>query len=496
MAECFVTKAIMFMGTGSDVGKSLIVAGLCRALANRGLSVAPFKPQNMSNNAAVTEDGGEIGRAQALQARASRRAPITAMNPVLLKPEGEMGSQVVVRGKRRASLSAPQYWADRGQLLPEVLGAFADLAETTDIILVEGAGSASEVNLRANDIANFGFAQAGNIPVILIGDIHRGGVIASLVGTLAVIDPDDAALVRASLINRFHGDPALFESGKAFLTEKMAMPCLGPVPYFADAAKFPAEDALALEAFTPGQGGGFHIAVPRLPRIANFDDLDPLRAEPGVTLTLVQPGEPIPRSADLVLLPGSKATRADLAALRANGWDIDILAHHRSGGAVLGICGGYQMLGRSISDPDGIEGAPGTSAGLGLLDVETVLTPVKQLRVEAAIHVASSTAIAGYHMHMGDTTGPDRARPFSQVGFEPEGATSADGRVLGTYLHGLFAADDFRRAFLGQAASPDLSYEAGIEVALDGLAAHLETHLDIDALLALAQPVETKPWIR
>ncbi|ODT70654.1 MAG: cobyric acid synthase CobQ [Pelagibacterium sp. SCN 63-23] len=479
----------MFMGTGSDVGKSLIVAGLCRALANRGHSVAPFKPQNMSNNAAVTADGGEIGRAQALQAQASRKAPLTAMNPVLLKPEGETGSQVVVRGQRRASLSARQYWADRAQLLPEVLGAFRELARDTDYILVEGAGSASEVNLRNGDIANFGFARAADIPVVLIGDIHRGGVIASIVGTLAVIDPADAALVRASLINKFFGDPALFESGKAFLEARTGLPCFGPVPHFADAAKLPAEDALALEAFSGGQGA-FHIAVPRLPRIANFDDLDPLRAEPGVTLTLVQPGDPIPRNADLVLLPGSKSTRADLAALRDNGWDMDIITHHRAGGIVLGICGGYQMLGRTIADPDGLEGSPGTSTGLGLLDLQTRLAPVKQLRSESAIHLASGELLTGYHMHMGVTEGPALQRPFARVGNAAEGAISADGRVMGTYLHGLFAADSFRRAFLGKAASPDLAYAAGVETALDNLATHLENHLDIDRVLALAAPVK------
>lgn len=485
-----MTNAIMFMGTGSDVGKSLIVAGLCRALNSRGLKVAPFKPQNMSNNAAVTADGGEIGRAQALQARAARRDSVTAMNPVLLKPEGETGSQVVVRGQRRASLSARQYWADRGQLLPEVLAAFSELARDADIVLVEGAGSASEVNLRDGDIANFGFARAANVPVVLIGDIHRGGVIASIVGTLAVIEPGDAALVRASLINKFFGDPALFETGRTFLAERTGRPCFGPVPHFADAARLPAEDALALESYAGGNGA-FHIAVPRLPRIANFDDLDPLRAEPGVTLTLVQPGHTLPRDADLILLPGSKATRADLAALRANGWDIDILGHHRAGGHVMGICGGYQMLGRTIADPDGVEGAPGTSVGLGLLAVDTVLAPTKQLRTERAIHLASGEALAGYHMHMGITSGPDRARPFAQIGSETDGAVSTDGRVSGTYLHGLFAADSFRRAILGASAGPDLNYEAGVEDALDGLAHHLETHIDIDQLLALAAPIET-----
>ncbi len=490
MAGCTMTKTLMFMGTGSDVGKSLIVAGLCRALSNRGLSVAPFKPQNMSNNAAVTVDGGEIGRAQALQARAARRDPVTAMNPVLLKPEGETGSQVVVRGKRRASLTARQYWADRAQLLPEVLDAFHEQAAAVDVVLVEGAGSASEVNLRRGDIANFGFARAGNVPVVLIGDIHRGGVIASLVGTLAVIDPEDEALVRASLINRFFGDPALFESGKAFLEARTGLPCFGPVPHFADAGKLPAEDALALESLTSGQGV-FHIAVPRLPRIANFDDLDPLRAEPGVRLTLVQPGEALPRDADLILLPGSKATRSDLAALYANGWDVDIRAHHRAGTRIIGICGGYQMLGKTIADPDGIEGPPGTSEGLGLLDVGTILAPTKQLRLETATHLASGEALAGYHMHMGVTSGPDTQRPFAQVGTAPEGAISANGRVIGTYLHGLFSADGFRRAFLGNAASPDLAFEAEIELALDGLANHLEAHIDIDRLLGLAATLET-----
>ncbi|MGB3337594.1 MAG: cobyric acid synthase [Devosia sp.] len=484
-----MAKSLMFMGTGSDVGKSLLVAGLCRALANRGLRVAPFKPQNMSNNAAVTADGGEIGRAQTLQARAARREPVTAMNPVLLKPEQETGSQVVVRGQRRTSMSARAYWQERGKLMPEVLAAFSLLSRDCDYVLVEGAGSASEVNLRASDIANFGFAQAGGVPVVLVGDIQRGGVIASLVGTFAVIDPADAALIRATLVNKFQGDTALFVAGIDFIRERTGVPCFGPVPWFADAGKLPAEDSMALHALPQNAGGMLTIAVTQLPRIANFDDLDPLRAEPGVNVVMVQPGEPIPRQADWIVLPGSKATRSDLAALRANGWDIDIAAHHRAGGRVFGICGGYQMLGRSIADPDGIEGQPGSSAGLGLLDVETVLTPVKQLRVEQATHAASGAAISGYHMHMGVTEGADRRRAFAHVSGAPEGAISVDGRVSGTYLHGLFAADPFRRAFLGNVASPDLAYEAGIEQTLDDLAAHLEKHLDIDALLALAEQV-------
>ena len=485
-----MTKALMFMGTGSDVGKSLIVAGLCRAFANRGLKVAPFKPQNMSNNAAVTIDGGEIGRAQALQARASRRDPVTAMNPVLLKPEHESGAQLIVRGKRIGSFPAREYWRMRGELLPQVLDAFDELAADADLVLVEGAGSASEINLRATDIANFGFAQAANVPVVVIGDIQRGGVIASLVGTFAVIDADDATLIAATLVNKFQGDPSLFEDGRRFIAERTGVPCLGPVPMFPDARKLPAEDSLALDVPSRAGTGKFIIAVPRLPRIANFDDLDPLRAEPGVTVTIIEPGVHMPSTADLVILPGSKATRADLAALKAEGWDIDIKAHVRAGGKVLGICGGYQMLGKTIADPDGIEGEPGTSDGLGLLDVDTVLEPVKQLRFEWANDVASGASITGYHMHMGRTDGPDRRDPFARIVAEEaydEGARSPDTLVFGTYLHGLFASDDFRRAFLGKAAEAGVRYEAGVEAALDGLAAHLERHLDLDALLALAR---------
>jgi len=483
-------KALMFMGTGSDVGKSLIVAGLCRALANRGLRVAPFKPQNMSNNAAVTADGGEIGRAQALQARASRRPALTAMNPVLLKPEQETGAQLIVRGQRRSSLSARQYFADRAQLMPEVLDAFHELGADADFVLVEGAGSASEVNLRANDIANFGFARAADVPVVLIGDIHRGGVIAALVGTFHVIEPEDARLIVATLINRFQGDASLFDEGKAFIEARTGVPCLGPVPYFADAGKLPAEDVLALEQEVASHDGPFVVSVLRLPRIANFDDLDPLKSEPGVKLVIVQPGQQVPVESDLVILPGSKATRADLDALRANGWDVGLRAHHYAGGRILGICGGYQMLGRSIADPHGIEGEAGTSRGLGLLDVQTVLEPQKQLRLEAGRHEGTGETLSGYHMHMGATTGPDTERPFARIEGKPEGAVSTDGRVMGTYLHGLFAADGFRAAFLeslGAHQTGNTAYEAGVEAILDALAAHLERHLDIDALLKLAR---------
>jgi len=483
-------SALMVMGTGSDVGKSLLVAGLCRAFANRGLSVAPFKPQNMSNNAAVTADGGEIGRAQALQARAARLLPLTAMNPVLLKPEHESGAQVILRGQRLGSMPARQYFAERARLLPDVLAAFNELAMTHDLVLVEGAGSASEVNLRANDIANFGFARALNLPVLLAGDIQRGGVIAALVGTLAVIAPEDAALVVATLVNKFQGDPSLFADGQRFIAERTGLPCMGPVPYFEDARRLPAEDVLALEAVAPAGAGPFRIVVPRLPRIANFDDLDPLRAEPGVSLTIVAPGAPLPK-ADLIIIPGSKATRADLAVLRREGWDIDILAHARAGGAVLGICGGYQMLGETIADPSGVEGDPGESPGLGLLEVRTEMDVTKQLRLDTARHLASGEALSGYQMHMGVTQGAAGARPFAEVAGVPEGAQSANGRIMGTYLHGLFAADGFRRAFLsglGADPDPELDYAQSIETVLDALAAHLERSLDLDGVLALARP--------
>jgi len=479
-------KSIMFMGTGSDVGKSLLVAGLARAYANRGLRVAPFKPQNMSNNAAVTADGGEIGRAQALQARAARREPITAMNPVLLKPEGETGSQLVVRGARVGSYKAREYWSKRHELLPLVRAAHDELLADADLVLVEGAGSASEVNLRAGDIANFGFARAADVPVVLVADIQRGGVIAALVGTFAVIDPDDAALIVATLVNKFQGDPQLFDDGKQFIAERTNRPCLGPVPFFPDAHRLPAEDILALDQMSE-TGGTYRVVVPRLPRISNFDDLDPLRLEPGVSVEIVQPGRPLP-SGDLIVLPGSKATRSDLAALRHQGWDIDILHHHRAGARVLGLCGGFQMLGRTVSDPDGVEGSVGTSAGLGLLEVDTVLGDRKELRVEHAVSALTGDPLTGYHMHMGVTRGAGLDRPFARIGNASDGAVSPDATVMGTYLHGVFAADAFRRNFINSATTTStLNYEATIDATLDALAAHLERHLDLDHLLSLAR---------
>jgi len=481
------TPALMIQGTGSHVGKSVMVAGLCRALLRRGLKVAPFKPQNMSNNAAVTADGGEIGRAQALQARAAGLAPTVDMNPVLLKPEGETGAQVIVRGRRSGTMRAAEYGRRKAELLPEVLASFARVGEGKDIVLVEGAGSPAEVNLRAGDIANMGFASAAGVPVVIVGDIDRGGVIASLVGTHAVLSAEDRGRIRGFVVNKFRGDAGLFSEGLALIEVRTGWPSLGVVPWLPETARLPAEDSLGL-ADGKVRDGTLVVAVPALPRIANFDDLDPLRAEPGVSVVVVRPGEPIPAEAGLVLVPGSKATIADLAFLRREGWDIDIAAHRRRGGAVLGLCGGYQMLGRRIADPDGSEGPPGAVEGLGLLDVETVMGGDKITVPAAGRHLASGTAVTGYEIHLGRTSGPDCARTFLDLAGRPDGAQSADGLVMGTYVHGLFAGDAFRAAFLsrlGGAASP-LRYEHEVEAALDALALHLEQHVDVDRLLAIA----------
>jgi adenosylcobyric acid synthase len=482
-------RTLMFQGTGSDVGKSLIVAGLARAFADRGLAVRPFKPQNMSNNAAVTADGGEIGRAQALQARAARTPASVHMNPVLLKPQSETGAQIVVQGRVHGAAKAAAYQKMKPELMPFVLASFARLKAEADIVLVEGAGSASEVNLRLNDIANMGFARAAEVPVVLIGDIDRGGVIASLVGTKAVIDAGDAALIRGFLVNKFRGDPALFADAMTRIVAATGWEALGLVPFFPDARRLPAEDALALDQ-TPMRkpGAKLRIAVAILPHIANFDDLDPLEAEPAVDLVRVRPGTAIPGDADLVILPGSKATIADLIALRSAGFEIDIAAHRRRGGRVLGLCGGYQMLGRTVADPDGIEGPAATIAGLGLLDVETVLTGDK--RLEPAQGESGGVPFTGYEMHMGTTTGPDCARPFARLADgSPEGAVSSDGRVIGTYVHGLFGDDRQRSAWLERlGAGPSvIAHDALIEATLDRLAAHLAAHIDLDRLLKLSR---------
>ncbi|MEQ9329346.1 MAG: cobyric acid synthase [Rhodospirillales bacterium] len=484
-------RALMFQGTGSDVGKSLLVAGLCRALVRRGYNVRPFKPQNMSNNAAVTADGGEIGRAQALQARACNVAPETDMNPVLLKPQSETGSQVVVQGRVFGNARARDYYALKPQLLPKVLESFERLRNAADFVLVEGAGSPAEVNLRAGDIANMGFAEAADVPVVLVGDIERGGVIASIVGTHALLPECERDRIAGYIVNKFRGDVSLFGSAIDIIAGHVAKPCFGVVPWFAAARRLPAEDAATLASPARGARARLHVVVPRLARIANFDDLDPLAAEPDVAVTILQPGEALPADTDLVLLPGSKSTMSDLRALKTAGWDIDILAHVRRGGAVLGLCAGYQMLGRVVADPDGIEGPPGSETGLGLLDVETVIGGDKALVERDALHLATGENLRGYEMHMGRTDGPDRSRPVLELDDgRTDGAASADGLVAGCYLHGLFASDGFRAAYLGgldPAIRTDGRYEAGVEETLDNLARHLEESLDLDALIAAAR---------
>ncbi len=476
--------SIMIQGTGSSVGKSVLVAGLARAFTRRGLRVTPFKPQNMSNNAAVTENGGEIGRAQALQARAARRPAHTDMNPILLKPETDTGAQVIVHGERAGTMRAADYRKDKSKLLSAALESFDRLCSDADLVLIEGAGSPAETNLRQGDIANMGFACAAGVPVVLVGDIHRGGVIAQIVGTQAVLDQQDQAMIRGFAVNRFKGDVSLFDDGRDDIAERTGWPCIGVVPWFQDAWKLPAEDMMDIRS---NAGGDCKIVVPQLERMANFDDLDPLSAEPGVTVEVIPGGRPLPGDADLVLLPGSKSTIGDLAYFRAQGWDIDLFAHVRRGGHVLGLCGGYQMLGTCISDPDGVDGRPSTVDGLGLLDVSTVMKGPKTVTLTSATALPGREPVSGYEIHMGHTQGPDCDHAWLEVGGRPEGAASANGRIRGSYLHGIFSSDAFRASYLaGLGVASEIAYEDDVENVLDALADHLEQHLDLELLLSLA----------
>lgn len=485
-----MTKAIMIQGTGSNVGKSMIVAGLIRACVQRGLKVRPFKPQNMSNNAAVTEDGGEIGRAQALQARAAGVAPHTDMNPILLKPQSATGAQVIVQGQIAGHQEAAAFGQNKAALMPAVLQSFDRLAGQCDLIVIEGAGSPAETNLRAGDIANMGFATAANVPVILMGDIDRGGVIAQIVGTQAVLEQSDRDQIKGFAVNKFRGDRSLFDAGRDDIARRTGWPSLGVIPWFEQAHRLPAEDVMDLPARSRSTGSGCVIAVPRLPRISNFDDLDPLAAEPGVDLRIIMPGTPLPADADLVLLVGSKATIADLAALRAEGWDIDLAAHVRRGGHVLGLCGGYQMLGQTISDPHGIEGEPSRVDGLGHLNVDTVMAPTKHLSLKTGLHPSSGETLAGYEIHIGETSGPDCSPGWLAFDGKTEGAASTDERIKGCYMHGIFNSDGFRRAFLQDfCVSSSLDFEGGVDDTLDALAAHVERYFDIDLMLSLAGEV-------
>lgn len=539
--------ALMIQGCGSDVGKSVLVAGLCRLFTNRGIVVRPFKSQNMSNNAAVTYGGGEIGRAQALQAQACRTKPTVDMNPVLLKPQSDMGAQLIVRGKMAGSLDASAHGRDKRALLDIAIESYRSLAQEAQLMIVEGAGSPAETNLRKNDIANMGLAQALGLPVVLVGDINRGHVIASLVGAHVVLDAADRGMIRGFIINKFRGSSRLFAAGVQRIVEYTGWPSIGVVPWLRAAGRLPSEDGMQLEDLRESRGlrPRVKIAVPQLSRIANFDDFDPLREEPDVELMFVPPGRPLPRDATLIVIPGTKSTIADMEFMRNQGWDIDVLAHVRHGGRVLGICGGYQMLGRSISDLDGIEGPPRTVPGLGLLDVETVMAGGKTLRevsgtlVGVASHGPASPGLAsdglalhgvgvpfaGYEMHVGLTTGPGASRPFLRFddarmggglaaggGMPPagagsvggggpaagggfmgaadstDGAVSADGRVAGCYVHGLFGVTAARAALLSAiGASPGQEdHAARVDAALEEIAGELERCLDIEALAAIA----------
>jgi adenosylcobyric acid synthase len=480
--------ALMMLGAGSDVGKSVLTAGLCRYFANQGLKVAPFKPQNMSNNAAVTADGGEIGRAQALQAAACRLPPSVHMNPVLLKPQSGTGSQIIVQGRMTGSAEARAYQAMKSTLMPRVLESFKQLCADADLVLVEGAGSAAEINLRAGDIANMGFAQAAKVPAIVIGDIDRGGVIASLVGMRHVLDAEDRSLINGFIVNKMRGDATLFDEGMRMIAAQSGWPSLGLVPWFAGAGDLPAEDSLGL-AGSVRRGAALRIAALAYPRISNFDDLDALRAEPDIELVMVRPGEAIPGDCALVILPGSKSTIADLAALRATGWDIDLMAHRRRGGMILGLCGGYQMLGEALHDPDGIEGPSGSVSGLGLIDVETIMGGDKLLHETEGHSPFFGVAVRGYEMHIGRTAGPGAASPFALIdGGRPDGAISPDRRIIGTYLHGVFHDAAFRSAFLASfgAKSDGIDQHARVDAALDALAAHLARHIDMMKLAQIA----------
>lgn len=484
-------KALMFQGTGSDVGKSLLVAGLCRAFVKRGLKVAPFKPQNMSNNAAVTPDGGEIGRAQALQARACGRTLSVHMNPVLLKPQSDIGAQIIIQGKVIGNARARDYVNLKAGFMPKVLESFYKVAEGCDLVLVEGAGSAAEVNLRKSDIANMGFAEAADLPVILIGDIDRGGVIASIVGTDALLESSERTRVKGYLINKFRGDVSLFTSALEIIKKKTDLDSFGIVPFFDKARLLPDEDAMSLDnRKKETRTKAIKIIVPRFARIANFDDLDPLRAEPDVEINIIEAGHALPGNGDIILLPGSKATLADLAFVREQGWDIDIQAHVRRGGHIVGLCGGYQMLGTLVHDPDGIEGHIKKLPGLGLLDMETTLCGPKTLRETTGQCLSNGFPVQGYEMHMGISQGPARENPWLNLNGQNEGAINETGRIMGSYLHGLFNSDGFRHAFLNDirtGRSTDLQYERQIDEILDQLAVHLETHCDLDGLLALCK---------
>ncbi len=482
MAKC-ETKSIMLQGTGSDVGKTVLVAGLCRLARNRGLKVRPFKPQNMSNNAAVADvpladgTGGEIGRAQWLQALACGVPSTVDMNPVLLKPQSETGSQIIVHGKVWGAAKGRDYQKLKPRLLDAVMESFERVRDDADLVIVEGAGSPAEINLRKGDIANMGFARAADVPVVLVGDIDRGGVIASLVGTHTILPDEDRRMIKGFLVNKFRGDVSLFDDGLKQITEFTGWPSFGVVPWLDGTSRLPAEDSVALEKAVKSNSEGATVVVPVLSRIANFDDLDPLKIEPGVRLVFLKPGDPWPDDTRLVILPGSKSTIADLIQFKALGWDVNLENHVEQGGHVLGICGGYQMLGKVVRDPVGIEGSVLEAEGLGLLDVETVLVPEKTVLNRQAKDADTSLPLSGYEIHIGRTSGSDTARPMIMLDGEPDGAISESRKVRGCYMHGLFSGDEWRRAYLKEIgiASSETSFRSTVENALDKIAEDIST---------------------
>ncbi|WP_390895884.1 cobyric acid synthase [Pseudomonas citronellolis] len=477
---------LMVQGTTSDAGKSTLVTALCRWLRRQGVAVAPFKPQNMALNSAVTADGGEIGRAQAVQAQACHLAPHTDMNPVLLKPNSDVGAQVIIHGRAVTSMNAAAYHDYKRVAKQAVLESHQRLLDAYQVVMVEGAGSPAEINLRANDIANMGFAEAVDCPVILIADIDRGGVFAHLVGTLELLSESERARVKGFVINRFRGDIALLQPGLDWLEERTGIPVLGVLPYLMD-FHLEAEDAIDTRQAAKA-GESLKVAVPVLPRISNHTDFDPLRLHPQVQLTFVGPVQPLP-AADLVILPGSKSVRADLAFLRAQGWDAAIERHLRYGGKLLGICGGLQMLGRTLSDPHGLEGAAGDSAGLGWLELDTVLEPEKQLRNVRGRLALEDAEVGGYEIHAGVTSGPALESPAVRLDDgRCDGALSADGQVMGTYLHGLFESPAACAALLrwaGLGEVQQLDYHALRERDIERLADQVEAYLDTQKLKSL-----------
>ena len=484
-----MAKCLMIQGTTSDAGKSTLVAGLGRALWRRGLRVAPFKPQNMALNSGVTADGGEIGRAQIVQAQACGLAPHTDMNPVLIKPNSDTGAQIIIHGRALSEMDAATYHDYKPRAMAAVLASFERLANQHDLILVEGAGSPAEINLRDKDIANMGFAEAVDCPVVLVADIDRGGVFAHLVGTLALLSGSERARVVGTVINRFRGDLALLQPGIDWLEREIGKPNLGVLPYL-QGLHLEAEDGLNLDDVAdPAGSARLRVVIPALPRISNHTDFDPLRLHPQVEVSYVGPGQTIP-AADLIILPGSKSVRADLAWLRAQGWEAAIHRHLRYGGRLMGICGGYQMLGLKVADPAGIEGTAGVSQGLGLLELETTLEAEKVLlNVEGRLTLAD-VPVSGYEIHAGITRGAALERPAVLLAERQDGAISEDGQILGSYLHGIFestAACDalLRWAGLSEPQTPD--YHALREASLERLADAVEASIDMDIVLELVQ---------